>query len=410
MVRISEYGDTLWTKTYPHPVYYDQNIKVCEHQDKSFILGNYTAYDTSVVFLQKYSEEGNELWSKNYSVGDQTFFSSMTSTPDTGIAFCGHNTPFWPMWASAYVIKTDNDGNELWRKTYLGSNEKQFYTHDIENLSDSGLIVSGSVDYPEFEKDNGLLIKLSASGQTVWMKEYAYPQAYRNFSIVDCKQLPDSSLIALGVTYDSFLYGNKRPVLMKTDKLGNLLWYNQLELPEYSYLSFTIDSETNLILFGPENASAQVLKTNQAGEILSSITIESEYSATLQEIIQSNNSGYIMTGSAAVNSGYGGSDLVIIKANHDGIVTNLPKTESAVNNSELKIWPNPCSDKIQLKCIIPISSVSIYDPLGNCIYENNCQPDFQNDLIIETSAFPTGLLLIRYKTSQGIYSEKIIKQ
>jgi hypothetical protein len=410
MVRISEYGDTLWTKTYSNPFQYDRNVQVCEHTDNSYLLGNHAESDSTRVFIQKYDITGNEIWMKYYSAGELTYFTFMTSTPDSGIAFCGYYMAVWPMYASAYIIKTDNQGNELWRQSFTGSYLKQYYTQRIGNTLDHGFIVSASVDYPEFEKDKGVLIKLSPSGQNQWVKEYEYPQAGRSFFIRDCKQLADSSYIAIGVSYDVFLYGNKRPVLMKTDKSGNFVWFKQLDLLEYDYQTLNVDSDNSFILTGPENASMQVLETNEAGEILSSVSFESEFNAMLNQIIPSNDSGYIMTGSAATYSGYGGSDVVILKANHEGILTRLHETESADQSLGLTVWPNPCSDKIQLKCIIPISSVSIYNPLGNCIYENNCQPDFQNDLIIETSAFPTGLLLIRYKTSQGIYSEKIIKQ
>jgi hypothetical protein len=410
LIRITENGDTIWTRTISNPNVWDENAIVNEHSDHSFIVGNYSATDSSHISIHKYNDQGSELWTQSYYIGYQSFLSSLTTTPfDSDITFCGSFNASWPLWSSIFVIKTNTDGDELWRRTFSGSYVKSYYSQRIETTIDNGLIVCGSVDYPEFDPDKGLLIKISSDGQIQWMKEYYSQQTGRSFYISDCKQLPDSTYMVIGVTYDAFMYENKRPVLMRIDKYGNSMWFKQFDLLDHTYNSILTDNTDTIIIAGPGNATAQILKTNLDGEITDSITFGYDFEVALNQTIISHDNGYIMTGAASVSSGYGGNDVVIIKANQDGIITRIPVIKSTEDGTELKVWPNPCTEKIEVKSNCIIVSLSISDSKGIGLYKSREGTDFRTGQIINTSSFPKGMLFIRGITNHGVFSQKFIK-
>jgi hypothetical protein len=109
------------------------------------------------------------------------------------------------------VMKVDNSGNEIWRKTFPnGAFEGLWIT------SDNGYIVSGwRKELPIYK---GLMVKLDKEGNVEWEKTYGGPVCL----LVQCQETADGGYISGG--FFQFSGNNNDAWLLKTDAEGNELW------------------------------------------------------------------------------------------------------------------------------------------------------------------------------------------
>lgn len=126
------------------------------------------------VWVMRVDSVGNTIWRRNVGGSYHAFRNvSAIQTQDGGIvATCSYmplpgswNSPQWN-----YFRKWDIDGNVLWTEQY---NQAQgSTTYDLEELPDGSLVASGNeTGY------YGLLMKLEADGDLVWLRRYTYYQS-----------------------------------------------------------------------------------------------------------------------------------------------------------------------------------------------------------------------------------------
>ncbi|MEI6059931.1 MAG: T9SS type A sorting domain-containing protein [Bacteroidota bacterium] len=406
LVRITEYGDTLWTRSVSHPSDYDWNKGVYEHTDHSFLLGNCFYGDTATTLLLKYNDSGDKIWSKSFTFDDDAFFCSLASATDTGIVICGYHGQSFP---SVFMIKTDNQGDEVWRRSYGGSFMEGYFPEQMINTADNAYIICGSVTIGGTELNKGLLIKTDSSGILSWTKQYESASYYKRY-FTAIQQYSDGSYYITGYDTWSNYFSADYPFLMKTDPQGNLAWLKYYDQPHpYRTLSFTAGG--NILLAGAYNDTAMIAQADPEGTITWSANIVSKYAGSyISQVIAAADGGYIMAGKAAYHGGFGGDDVLIMKANQYGIITEMQGTGTKVESAEVSAWPNPCRDKTGIFSKYPVQSVTVYDARGLCLYTNKQEICGSNSFPVSTAAFPAGMLIFRIETSGGVFIKKIIKQ
>jgi hypothetical protein len=169
------------------------------------------------------------LWTKLFyneflSITSQVFGQAAVELPDGSIVAAGHCTdPF----IKAFIVKTDANGNELWRKKYFDDIMKSFVCSDMKPTPDGGFALFGYSQSGVTLLQNGFrLLKLNASGDYLWDK--FYPVSYSADTVCAAERLivaPDGGFVMVGS--NSFYLGLRLVgcgVAMKADALGNLLW------------------------------------------------------------------------------------------------------------------------------------------------------------------------------------------
>jgi hypothetical protein len=105
------------------------------------------------IFLLKTDSEGNEQWRKTFNYQAWDWGYAAIETKDQGYLIVGGTDSFNPILDDIYLIKTDSMGNLVWSKI-LGEDNKSEVGFSIEQTKDGGYIVIGS------QGEDILLIKL----------------------------------------------------------------------------------------------------------------------------------------------------------------------------------------------------------------------------------------------------------
>jgi len=138
-------GEMVWLQTYGSPwPWYENSWSILQTSDDGFLIcGN---QDNDGVdknwYVVKTDADGNELWSDN-SIGggyhDGAFFACETS--DGGYAVAGNvHQGTW----NPYITKFSVDGDTLWTKMWSTGDDNSQYNYCIKQLEDGGFITVGS--------------------------------------------------------------------------------------------------------------------------------------------------------------------------------------------------------------------------------------------------------------------------
>ncbi|MBA3970739.1 MAG: hypothetical protein H0X46_01080, partial [Bacteroidetes bacterium] len=137
LVKLTENGDTLWTKTYGGSNFDNANI-VSQTPDSGFVLmgvtQSYSIGPASDFYLIKTDKNGVQLWQQTYGTSATEECVSGQITLDGGFIMSGHKSNV------LHVVKTDALGGLEWQQTYAGTKNLAF----IKQLADSTYILSGS--------------------------------------------------------------------------------------------------------------------------------------------------------------------------------------------------------------------------------------------------------------------------
>ena len=192
LVKTDIDGDEEWNKTYGGP-YSDFGNCVKETTDGGFILIGYYGYDDGGpydVWLIKTDNIGNIIWEKKFN-GEYTniYGKSIVELNDGYILLAQIYNIDIPLKTDIWLIRTDFEGNELWNK-YLGVNRWDTGNAIIQD-SEGNFVIVGDT-YSSIYGDEVLLIKTDEKGNRIWRKTY---DGWEGF---DIKESNDGNYIISG--------------------------------------------------------------------------------------------------------------------------------------------------------------------------------------------------------------------
>jgi len=388
IIKTNSTGDTLWTKSYSD-IYSTSN---CMTSDCGYMISGFTqsfgAGDQD-VYIIKTDSSGHPLWSKAYG-GDSTDNAfAIQETIDEGYIIAGYSNSF-SLERRIYIIKTDNNGDTIWTKTY-GSTD--VIANSIQQTYDKGYVILGAFN------SAALLMKIDSSGNVIWCKTYGGTPFISGFCV---RQTRDSGFIFTGsIDYPvNVLY-------IKTDANGNLQWHH----------SFHVGNETN---FGNS-----ILQTIDGGYVIAGFGIDHHNQSSYIFVKKINATGLVncFEQTPSITA----STATIVASNTTTVVTQPSATESAsafpiiVSNmvideytscsnvsitegppeGSIKVYPNLVSKNGSVNIFLDEdfinAQVEVFNVMGVPVYKD----------ILSGKGKPI-LLALNEKLSSGIYFVRIM--
>ncbi len=227
VIKLDNWGKESWSKTFGGPSW-DAGTSLCESGDGNFCICGYThsfGMGEEDVYLIKMDENGNELWSKTFGGERLDMANSICRTADGGLLIgatsgsFSNNTDF-------YLIRTDGSGNEIWSKSYAveGPRGHAFdWCNAMVATQDGGALLTGYTDCQDVMDIH--VIKTDKDGNKVWAKTFGNKPFYDFGNAV--LEMTDGGCIVAGTTKSIVnnrdIYNND-VYLVRLDSDGNILW------------------------------------------------------------------------------------------------------------------------------------------------------------------------------------------
>ncbi len=205
LIKTDSSGNEQWSKTFG-----DNNISfgnaVQQTSDGGYVVAGEISLgsDQLDAWLIKTDINGNEQWNKIFGGPKSDFIRSVQQSSDGGFILAGVTGD------DGWLIKTDIKGNEQWNKTFGGKGEDWILF--VNKSSDGGYILAGRTNsYSVGGDDDAWIIKTDNNGTEQWKKTLG---GTGNDGASSVQQISNNSFIISGWT-NSYGAGNDDAWLIK---------------------------------------------------------------------------------------------------------------------------------------------------------------------------------------------------
>jgi len=168
LIQTDEEGNSLWARSY-HRQWSEVARSHLRLGDGGFIFAgfaNIPNQDIWDVYVVRTDEEGNQIWARSYGGDDSDLCMSIIETDDGNFVLAGWTNSFGQGGEDFYLIKIDEDGEELWSQTYGGEDDDQCFS--VIQVADGGFALAGGTrSFGEGEQDM-LMIRTNDEGEELW--------------------------------------------------------------------------------------------------------------------------------------------------------------------------------------------------------------------------------------------------
>ena len=289
--------------------------------DGGFILVGGTAsygYGGEDLFAVRLDASLDQLWQGAYGGADADRGHDGTETADGGFAFVGKmgvgGAP------DIYLVKTDATGVEQWSQTYGGADYDE--GRALLQLADGGFALVGTTFSEGEGGSDVILIRTDGSGNELWRRTYGGTE---NDDGRDIVQTSDGGFALAGGTYSEGA-GDSDMVLIRVDSSGNELWTetyggasydlaDELEANEYD--EFTLFGST--ASFGAGGWDMFLVQTLSDGSEIRNRTYGGAQDEVGSGMDLSDNGGYYILCGSTLSWGSGDKDAVLVEAEDTGL-------------------------------------------------------------------------------------------
>jgi hypothetical protein len=121
------------------------------------------------MYLIKVSPTGQMIWQQTYGGTGDDAASEIITTVDGNLLLAGY-TSNGSGGKDVFLVKVDTDGNLIWQKNYGGSSDD--YAEDLFQDTDGTIWVNGTTASFGAGLRDIYLLKLNATGDSIWTKTY----------------------------------------------------------------------------------------------------------------------------------------------------------------------------------------------------------------------------------------------
>ena len=221
VIKVNSHGQQVWRKTYGGTGL-DIASSICETFDKKLLVCGYTesfGAGEDDIYVLKLNENGNEIWSKTFGGSASELGRKIVELSDGNYAVMGCTGSYGAGKRDIYLIKTDSDGNEIWSKTYGDSRCQDAFS--FKETSDGGFIIAGHSDTSS-DLLEAYLVKTDSEGVKIWNNTYEGSDNFYDYA-KDVIETDNGNFLVCGHT--KIRLGRKNEALLfLVDPNGNEIW------------------------------------------------------------------------------------------------------------------------------------------------------------------------------------------
>ena len=172
LIKTDSIGNEEWFQIFDSELY-NEGESVQQTMDGGYIITGYTSSlvtESFEVFLMKTNENGEEEWSQTFGGTENDRGLSVQQTSDGGYIITGDTGSFGNGGKDVYLIKTNENGEEEWSQTFGG--EESDYSKFVQQTSDGGYIITGDTGSFGNGGKDVYLIKTNENGDSLWTKTF----------------------------------------------------------------------------------------------------------------------------------------------------------------------------------------------------------------------------------------------
>lgn len=311
LVKTDSEGKVLWDKTFGGAED-DVANDMIKAQDSGYILAGYTQSQgegNKDCWLLKVDDTGKMLWEKTFGTPTSDAANQVVATTDGGYLMVGTHHESERQKKDGiisldfkhfvWVLKTDGDGKELWRKSM--DCDDMVSINGLIKTTDGGFAVVANTKFKDKKYEDIWVLKLNKDGEKQWGKILKGESVDAGNSILQSK---DGGYFVGGASYESGT-GNSDAWLVKLDKKGKKVWdknyggkgsdqiYTMLESKDGGYLLGGISSSGE-----KTKGSMWLLKTDAKGKLLWQTTVGKDYFEQIEALLETKDGKIIVAGFA----------------------------------------------------------------------------------------------------------------
>ncbi|NOY49391.1 MAG: hypothetical protein GXO88_02310 [Chlorobi bacterium] len=360
LINIDKNFGTIWEKTIGW-VHSDRINSVIATNNAYILCGGIWDFGMAGmdISLIKTDLNGDVLWKKFYGSHLRDWGKKVIQTQDSDLVVLGYSRAYDNR-GDIVVLKTDKEGNELWRHNY--GFDYDDYGFDITFDEENNIYVIGTKNgfyddvHANFQNHDAdyFLLKINSSGEEIWRKVFGGDGHDFGSAIV----VNDGKIICVGSSQSGSAGNfdleitilNNDTIIESSSKYGG---------SEYDCgTSIVSNGENETFVLGTTksysaNSSADffLLKFNSSNSLVWQTSFGGPGNDFGMNLLATDDGGCLVIGKSNSYSN-GDNDILLVKINSNGIVEDiLNDIDSNERGKSGIIYPNPIADKGRIKVI-----------------------------------------------------------
>jgi len=270
-----------------------------------------------------FAQPPDTLWSRSYGNGSDETVLTVRPIDGGGYIMCG-NTDEGAGYMASWMMRTDNDGNEIWSS--IDGGDLSNVAGHIEPASDGGFIYGGSTwSYSGNDSWDCTISRLDSSGTPEWQRALGSPD-FDDY-ITNVAVVPSGGFIVIGTWVNE-------PFLWRVGSQGGTQWlttHAQLAGSEFTF----VDAFANGFAIAAESSDRfAVLHADEVGDFLWQYASDEDGRAECVRVLDGDT---FACGYRILPNGWGRSWYVVRLDNMGNLVWEH-MLDSATHESAEELW------------------------------------------------------------------------
>jgi hypothetical protein len=177
VVKTDSVGDTTWSRTYRASLLsISEGTSVIAVREGGFVAFGFSTpgnFDSRDFYLVRLTEDGDTLWTRTYGGSDVPDESAAISeTEDGGFVLVGNTSVSGSALCAPRVIRISANGSVIWERVFSRSCSRHPWISDVISRPEGGWIIAGGIESASQNGNDYFLMGINNVGDSLWSATY----------------------------------------------------------------------------------------------------------------------------------------------------------------------------------------------------------------------------------------------